>query len=337
MFHYKKISKQEFDDIANMHPNIFIPIEQSPIWDSFDNLMPGRQTKGVFGYFDTTTNNNLIATARINIVTQPLRTSIVITRGPVWYINPSLDTENKLIQTIKKQFYKINPLYLRMQIHNNKLEAAIKPFEIVTFDRTIYVDISIGKDALLKSFKPDARQSIKKAYKLGVRVSEIPQNKSIDFFKKNNLMNLMQETQFRNRFRAHPISIYLNTLKALPDNARLYVAYIDGKVVSWLISTEYRKHAVYLYAAGGAEARKKFASYALQWHCMQEMIKRNNKIWDMTGIESPNFPNAKNVTCFKRKFSSWEIQLPLVYDVLFDNKIHYKIVGLAYKARRKFL
>ncbi|MFT4245868.1 MAG: peptidoglycan bridge formation glycyltransferase FemA/FemB family protein [Micrococcaceae bacterium] len=335
MYRYKKLTQAQFDEIADAHPDTFIPFEQSPEWDKFDELMGGRDIQGVFGYYNDV--GEIVATAKINIMHQKLRTSVVITQGPIWYVESTAKAETELVETLKKQFTKdkkTGALYFRLQL-NNEIPGAVRPFELVTFDRAMYIDITPDEKALLKSFKADVRQSIRKAGRLGVEVREIPNDEREQLIE-NELMDLMNETQERNDFRGHPARVYVNMMKAFPEKARLYVAYSDEKPIAWLISTEYRGHAVYLYAASGQEARKRFATYALQWYCIREMKERGNKVWDMTGIESPNYPNLENVTVFKRKFSNWEVQFPLVYDVPV-NKAKYKAIAKLYQLRRKAL
>ncbi|MFT4147640.1 MAG: peptidoglycan bridge formation glycyltransferase FemA/FemB family protein [Micrococcaceae bacterium] len=335
MFRYKKLSQKMFDSIANKNPEVYIPLAQTPQWTAFDELMPGRDVQGVFAYYDD--EDRLMCTARIDIWTKKMRKYLNIDQGPVWFVEPSEKKEIEFAETIKDQFLnkeKTGVMYLRCQL-NHQIPGAVLPFETTTYDRAMYIDITPDEKALLKSFKADARQAIRKAGRIGVEVREIPLDERVEFFEKN-LADLMDETQQRNNFRAHPTEVYTNMLKAFPEEARLYVAFLDEEPISWLISTEYRGHAVYLYAAGGDKARKNFASYALQWYCIKEMKERGNKVWDMTGITCKTFPGLENVTVFKRKFSKWEVQLPITYDIVF-NKLKYKAVGAATNARRKLL
>jgi lipid II:glycine glycyltransferase (peptidoglycan interpeptide bridge formation enzyme) len=144
----------------------------------------------------------------------------------------------------------------------------------------------------------------------------------------------MQETMSRALFRGYGVEHYITLLHSIPNIARLYVAEVEGKPVSWIISTEYRDFSIYLYGAGNALGRETYAAFALQWFTMKDLRSRGNTVYDMTGISSENYKGLENVTQFKLGFSKWIVDLPVMRDIPL-NTLKYKALTTAINVRRR--
>ncbi|MFT4245799.1 MAG: peptidoglycan bridge formation glycyltransferase FemA/FemB family protein [Micrococcaceae bacterium] len=338
MLTVRKLTNTEFTEIADAHPDTFIPIEQSPEWDDYDHILGDRKLLGIYGYYQ---NNKLVATTRLTYFTLPMRNILLCVKGPVWFNEQTAEHEKELVDTMKNHFTKVEKLkitFIRMWL-KNQVSGTNESFEPFLANKEIWVDINPEKhpteDDLLKVYNSSTRRKVRKCIRDGkVEIKEISDLAERVKLFDDELMEIMEETRDRNNFYAHPKEIYQATLKALPKHAKLWVAYIDSKPASWILTTEYHGFATYLFGAGNAEARKINASYLLQFMAMRDLQTRGNTTYNLTGIESPEYPGLRSVTNFKRGFSKWEVELPLTYDVPIS-VLKYQLAVKSLAASRK--
>nr|WP_241743127.1 peptidoglycan bridge formation glycyltransferase FemA/FemB family protein [Arthrobacter bussei] len=188
------------------------------------------------------------------------------------------------------------------------------PIEHGWYEREIVVDLTPSEADLLRSFRPNARNSIRRAQRNGVTVRHIPREEWKAVFARE-LFPIMQETAERDGFQSFDSSYYETLLSVLGDHLRLMVAYRDDAALSWLITTEYRGYAVYYFAGSTHAARTTFAPYLLLWEAFRTLKAGGNTACGLTGIESENYPSLANVTTFKRNFSKNVVVVPTTYDI----------------------
>lgn len=327
---YSKLTRSGFDAIADAHPDVLIPIEQTPDWVDFEHAL-GRTALGIWAYTDGET---LVATASYVHVVRRFRESVVVVNGPVWFAERTPAAERLLMETVRRQFRDepaLNPLYVRMQVATLQ-EPATGPIEHGWYEREIVVDLEPSEADLLRSFRPNARNSIRRAQRSGVEVRHIPREEWTKVFAEE-LYPIMQETAARDGFQSFDSSYYETLLTVLGDHLRLLVAYSGGTAVSWLITTEYRGYAVYYFAGSTLEARRTFAPYLLLWETFKTLKAAGNTACGLTGIESENYPGLANVTTFKRNFSKNVVVVPTTYDIPL-NAVRYAVVSFLLTTRR---
>ncbi|MFT4148379.1 MAG: peptidoglycan bridge formation glycyltransferase FemA/FemB family protein [Micrococcaceae bacterium] len=335
MLTVKKLSDEEFEKIAAEHPDLYIPLEQSSVWGGYDELMGGRKILGIYGYYK---NSQLIATTRLNYYSLPMRNILFSTKGPVWYVDATPELEAELIDTMKTHFAgteKLAITFIRMWVKYPQDGVTVKPFEDVLADREIWIDIDKSPEDLLQSFSSTTRRYIRKADREGTvdfRIIE-DQEKAAAMFS-DGLMDIMDETSTRNGFDAHPQEIYQATLKGMPDNSQLVICYVDNEPEAWAINTYYHGFSTYLFGASTAKARKAHASSVMMYKSMLDMAEKGNKLYNLTGVESPDYPSLKDVTQFKLRFSKDVTQLPIVYDIPL-NTMKYKLAVKTLTGTRK--
>ncbi|TKV29013.1 aminoacyltransferase [Arthrobacter sp. NamB2] len=328
---YSRLTRSGFDSIADAHPGVVIPIEQTPDWVEFEHAL-GRAPLGIWAYTDAA--GNLVATASYIRVVRRFRESVVVVNGPVWFAERTPAAERLLMETVREQFRhdpSVHPLYVRMQVATLQ-PPATGPIEHGWYEREIVVDLGPSEAELLKSFRPNARNSIRRAQRSGVEVRHIPREEWTGVFA-TQLYPIMQETADRDGFQSFDSSYYETLLTVLGDHVRLLVAYSDGVPVSWLITTEYRGYAVYYFAGSTLEARKTFAPYLLLWEAFRTLKAAGNTACGLTGIESENYPGLANVTTFKRNFSKNVVVVPTTYDIPL-RPARYAAVASLLSARR---
>lgn len=330
----RKLSGPEFENLVAEYPQVDVPIEQSSHWLKTEESGPARRSYGLFAYYD---DGILVATASLMLFTRRLRQSLVAINGPAWFVLRTPQMEQRLVETMKDQARKdpdIDPLYLRLQVANPEIGVR-KALEPGWYEREIVVDLEPTEDELLKSFRANARQSIRKATKAGVEVRFIEPKDRQEVFARD-LYPILAETADRADFAAFESGYYERLLADLPDLTRLAVAYHDGTAVSWLITTEYRGRAVYYFAGSSFAARGVFAPYILLWETFRSLKAAGNISCGLTGIVSESYPQLANVTTFKRNWSKNEVDLPVTYDIPLDAR-KYAAVGMYIKARREVI
>lgn len=328
----RKLNGPEFEELVAGYPEVDVPIEQSSHWLKTEDSGPGRTSYGLFAYYD---DGILVATASLMLLTRRLRQSLVAINGPAWFVSRTAEMEQRLVETIKDQGRvdpQIAPLYVRLQVANPEIGVR-KALEPGWYEREIVVDLTPTEDELLKSFRANARQSIRKATKAGVEVRFIERAERREVFARD-LFPILAETADRAEFAAFESEYYERLLDHLPDLTRLAVAYHNGTAVSWLITTEYRGRAVYYFAGSSHAARGVFAPYILLWETFRVLKEAGNRSCGLTGIVSESFPQLANVTTFKRNWSKNEVDLPVTYDIPLKPK-KYAAVGMYLKARRE--
>ena len=327
---FEKLSTEGFEALSSAHPGVVIPLEQTPHWAAFESSR-GRTPYGIWAYYDGV---SLVAVASFLWSSRRFRESLVAVNGPVWFAERTPSTEARLLQTVKEQFRAdpdVSPLYVRLQVQHLQ-DPATGPIEHGWYEREIVVDLTPNEIDIYKAFKPNARNSIRRAERAGVEIRSIERSDWATVFR-GELFPILEETAARDGFTSFESAYYEQLLEQLGDHLRLMVAYLDGQAISWLITTEYRGYAVYYFAASTHAARKIFAPYLLLWHAFKELKAAGNHSCGLTGIVSENYPQLINVTTFKRNFSKNIVEVPTTYDVPLE-PLRYRMVSLALRARR---
>ncbi|MCY0905094.1 lipid II:glycine glycyltransferase FemX [Arthrobacter sp. H14-L1] len=353
-YRYEELTPERFAEIAAAYPDVSIPLEQTPQWADFERDT-GRAPFGIFAYFDdaagagTAAAGGSVAGAVVDGTAAPvvvasflhstrrLRESMVVVNGPVWFGTRTAGAERRLLSTLRAQFDSaagVNPVFVRLQVEHPQ-RGVVKALEPGWYDREIVVDLNQPEKTMLAGFRPNARQSIRKATRAGVQIRTIAAADRLAVFRRE-LFPIMTETAARDGFSSFDSGYYETLLTSLADHTELMVADLDGQALCWLITTEYRGYAVYYFAASSAQARTVYAPYLLLWESFRMLKAHGNTACGLTGIVSDTYPSLANVTTFKRNFSKDVVVLPTTYDVPMK-QLHYGALGAALKLRREGL
>lgn len=331
-FTFTKLNQAEFIKLqTDIHP-VVVPLEQSPVWGSFNDKIEGREFLGSFQYCDE--SGRLIAIASATLYKEKGRNWIWIKHGPIFASEPNTEIIQKMCATFKTQFNTRengSPLFIRLSMPQKTPELSL-PFEHTMYDETVVIDLSMSEDEIFAGMSQSGRQGVRKAAKAAIVVEEITLQRA-EYFTKH-CYPILQETGARDGFGIHPLSIYTTMLETLAKESRLYVAQHKKSVGAWLISTEYNGQSMYYYGGSSAKARETFAAYALQWEVIKAMKSRGNATYDLMGIAGKNYSGLRNVTQFKTKFSKNIVSIPFTYDLPIQ-PLKYRSFSLAIKAKRK--
>ncbi|WP_427015854.1 lipid II:glycine glycyltransferase FemX [Pseudarthrobacter sp. P1] len=339
-YRHEELTPARFDELVEAHPGTVVPLEQTPQWAAFERDS-GRKPLGIFAYFDDSLpGDGLVALAAYLHSTRRLRESMVVVNGPVFFVPRTPAAEARFLATVKAQFAsdaRVDPVFVRLQVEHPA--SALNPVPIATalepgwYDREIVVDLTLDEKELLASFRPNARQSIRKATRAGVEIRTIDRSERLELFS-TALYPIMAETAARDGFASFSSDYYRMLLASLDECTELLVAYHEGVPVSWLITTEYRGYSVYYFAASSAAARAVFAPYLLLWESFKMLKERGNHSCGLTGIVSETYPSLANVTTFKRNFSKNVVVLPTTFDVPLK-RTQYALLSAALRVRRQ--
>lgn len=333
IFSYQPLSDKEFEQTAKSLSPLVPPLEQSPIWGTFDNAISGRKFLGSFRYDDK--NGRLVALGSATLYQQKGRNWIWFKHGPVFAQVPNTEMIKKMCATLKLQFgaHETKPIFIRLSCATQASPLRL-PYEHTMYDETVIVDLAQTEDELFAGMSQSGRQGVRRALKAQVTVRKITEEPA-KFFREH-CYPILQETGARDGFGIHPLSLYENFLNSLEGIAQLYVSGTNNDVEAWAITTEYNNTAMYYYGGSSAKARETYAAYLLHWEIIKKTKDRGNQRYDFMGIAGEHYPALKNVTQFKTKFTKNIVKIPVTYDLPLKH-LKYVMISGAVRLKRKLL
>jgi len=187
-----------------------------------------------------------------------------------------------------------------------------------------------GEDEILASFEQKTRYNIRLATRRGVEVRICGEEMLDDFSR------IMNETGTRDGFIVRPRSYFKKMLDALGENARLYMAFYEGKPIAGTLAIAYGDKVWYLYGASSNEYRNVMPNYLLQWEMIRWAIERGAAIYDFRGVsgdlseDNPLYGLYRFKRGFNGDFCEFIGELNLVFD-----KLAYVIVEKGQHVYRK--
>jgi len=232
------------------------------------------------------------------------------------------DYVHQLARKNKSLFFRLDPaVILNLDKMKNKQtwqenfavdENKIWPivFEKLNFEKskrqvqpahTIMLDLSKSEQELLQNMHQKTRYNIRLAKKRGVEIIESADVKA--FFR------LMKQTIARQKFVSYPKDYFENLLKILKPNeqAKLYLAKYQGKIIAGILCTYYKNTATYLFGASSDEYKNIMAPHLLQWNAILKAKEDGYLFYDFWGAapEKTKIKQEKSwlgITRFKQGF-----------------------------------
>ncbi len=160
-----------------------------------------------------------------------------------------------------------------------------KNFDAVQPNFVFRLDIK-GKteDEVFAGFAAKTRYNIRVAEKNGVKVRVGSLSDLAEFAR------IMKITGERDSFATRPKSYFEGLLTAMGENARLYVAELDGKMIAATIPIQYGNKTWYLYGASDNEYRNVMPNYLLQWEMIRWAVQTGSDIYDFRGVSGDLSP-----------------------------------------------
>jgi len=149
---------------------------------------------------------------------------------------------------------------------------------------TIFLDLSLNEEDLLKQMKPKTRYNILLAERKGIRVYRTGIDK-IDIWYK-----LYQETAHRNGLFVNKPEYFISVLSASADNTaspatvELLVAEYEGEPLAAMFLVMSGHRGTYLYGASSSFMRNYMPTYAMQWEAIKISKAYGCTEYDMFGV-----------------------------------------------------
>lgn len=173
----------------------------------------------------------------------------------------------------------------------------------LSVSKTIVVDLTVNQDEILARFSKDGRYCLRQSEKNGLTV--VTERDVVSFYE------LFRETARRGHFWAPPLEEIEAKVNAFGENALIFLAYDENKVVSGALVLIVDKTAYYLHAGSTLEGHKLEAPYLVMWEIIKKAKELGCTKLDLEGVYDERFKtttkNWQNFTIFKKKFGGEEI------------------------------
>ncbi len=144
-----------------------------------------------------------------------------------------------------------------------------------------------GRDdeQLMESYHSKTRYNIRLAIKKGVEVKRADKSALGDFTR------IMKTTGERDNFITRGQGYFERIMDEMGENARLYMAYLDGKAIAGTLAIGYGDKVWYLYGASSNEFRNVMPNYLLQAAMIHWAVERGARIYDFRGVSGDTSPD----------------------------------------------
>lgn len=180
-------------------------------------------------------------------------------------------------------------------------ELCFRPVQPVQPARSILLDLTPDEDALLAGMKEKWRYNVRLAARKGVEVRPAQNERDVRAW-----YGLLQTTGQRDNFGIHTLSYYLRAwqLFAPHNQARLFLAERDGRLLAGIFVGCMARQGIYLYGASGNEQRHLMPNYLLQWEAIRWAKRQGARSYDLWGIPETDEPGEAMAGVYRFK-SGW--------------------------------
>lgn len=211
---------------------------------------------------------------------------------------------------------------------------------------TVWLDLTVGDEALLSGMHKKTKYNIRYAQKSGVTVRVAANDELTAWYR------LYRVTAERDKIAIHSEAYYRRVLETgapieLKDERpalRLYLAEHEGDLLAGIIVLFYKEKAIYLYGASSNTKRNLMPAYLLQWQAIRDARDCGCTGYDFYGIPPTNDPNhpMHGLYRFKTGFGGALIHRSGVYDAPVRPVVYRvfrwaeKLRGIYYRRIKKF-
>jgi lipid II:glycine glycyltransferase (peptidoglycan interpeptide bridge formation enzyme) len=239
----------------------------------------------------------------------------------------------KLAEREKCVFVRMRPNIPDTEQHRKlaeRLKLVKSPMHLHA-EHTVMLDITKSEEELMTEMRRQTRYEVRRAQKLGIKVSYETSEKAF-----NDFYDLQLETAERQGFIPSTRHLIMAQHKVFGDKARIYTATLDGKVLAKGEILLQAPEAIYHEAASTLDGRKLPGAYALQWQIIQDAKALGLKRYNLFGIAPPNSPHHRyaGVTTFKTGFGGEQLAYLSAHDLVIK-PFHYRLVHALETIRKK--
>ncbi len=190
--------------------------------------------------------------------------------------------------------------------------------------KTLEIDLTISKEAILRGFKKDARQAVKRAVALSEATEPKGSGQIIKSYSTPDEIEMWRE-EWKNSVKfdryVPPVKQLLNLRKSFPKSYSTFLTShnISGRIIGGALFTR-SLHDIGYYWHGftNSEGRASLSQYSLLYQGILWAKKQDCKVFDFEGIYDERFPNKSwlGFTHFKKSFGGAPILYPGCYTKL---------------------
>lgn len=309
---------------------------QSWNWGQFHQNL-GKTLKRI-GFYD---NTKLVGVMLCIVEKAKRATYLTVPAGPLidWSNKKQVQLFKKTVEDIAKKlgcaFVRVRPQIFETESNSElfkKLGFRSAPMHLHA-ELTRQLDLEKSEEQLLSEMRKTTRYEIRKAIKLGIKITTSVNPKDIDDFYK-----LQKETAIRQnfvgfdkRFLKEQFSVFVKD-----NQVALLSAFLGKKKLAQAFVIFYGEEADYHYGASTLDGRKYPGAYLIQWEAIKEAKKRGMKRYNLWGVAPEGDTNHRfyGVSVFKRGFGGGDIEYLHARDLVI-NSLAYKINWLIEIARKK--
>lgn len=198
-------------------------------------------------------------------------------------------------------------------------------------EHTVMLDLTKTEDELIANMRRQTRYEVRRANKLGIKVEYATDKKAF-----NDFYDLQLDTAKRQGFIPSERKLILAQHKIFGDNARIYTASLDDKILAQGLILMQKPEAIYHEAASTLDGRKFPGAYALQWQVMKDAKALGIDRYNLFGVAPPNSPHHRyaGVTTFKTGFGGEQVAYLPAQDLVIKST-HYKLVHALEEIRKR--
>ncbi|RNI24358.1 lipid II:glycine glycyltransferase FemX [Flexivirga caeni] len=311
----RQCTAAEFVDVVHAAGRV-IPVEQSPQWARYDDVLPGRAH---WRFLVVSDGDAPMAALSLSAQRSRLLDQLWAKRGPVWLDDDrSAARERALREALAAYIRAERPSAGLLRLHTEHAGSdLVEPLVGVSCDRTVLLDLTQSEEDLLAGMSQNGRRNIRKALKNDGLVFADETAIGIRHFE-TVMYPIFEETARRDGFVLRPWRSYYEMLRRLgPDTCRLFTVRDEGSVVAWTLVTEYDGQAGYYFAASADTARDTYAVYRLVWGVLQTLQAEGAESFDFCGAGSDRAPSLLSLNRFKLNFGRQALlEVPGPWDVV---------------------
>ena len=242
--------------------------------------------------------------------------------GPLidWKDKALVKEAMKEIGEVAKQekcvFVRIRPQLL-VTPENLKLLASLdlkeSPMHLAA-EHTVMINLSPSEEELLGNMRRQTRYEVRRAEKLGIKVSN---DNSEAIFREFHQVQL--DTAKRQGFVPPSLEVLMAEKEAFKNNATIYVAEsAEGEKIAYGLIIKNGREADYYEAASTPLNRKMPGAYALLWQAMRDLKMEGYERFNLGGIAPSGQPNHRyaGVTTFKTGFGGEIVEYIPAHDLV---------------------
>lgn len=198
-------------------------------------------------------------------------------------------------------------------------------------EHTVMIDLKKSEDELMSAMRRQTRYEVRRADKLGIKVSRDNSEKIFREFHK-----VQMETAKRQGFVPPNLKVLLAERKAFGDNIWIYKSELDGKAIAYGLVIADGLEGDYYEAASTELNRKLPGAYAIIWRVARDLKAGGYERFNLWGIAPSGQPNHRyaGVTTFKTGFGGEIVEYVPAHDMIIS-KIGYLKNLIVEKARKK--